>query len=99
MIEQLDPFEIVPLHEPRNAAAVEAMAQDMGENGWTGRPLLVVQSASGFQAWTGSHRIAAAREADLSTVPCYVIQEGVFADSDVDATFGHVDDADRLKAL
>ena len=42
----------------------------MRERGWEGRPLLGELLSSGHvQAWTGSHRIPAARRARLPSIP------------------------------
>lgn len=51
---------IQPPHEVRDASKLAALVADMRANGWTGRPLLV-RAENGFEGWTGSHRIAAAR--------------------------------------
>lgn len=46
----------------------------MLKNGWQGRPLLVEEGLHGrLFAWTGSHRIEAAKAAGLKAVPCRVI--------------------------
>ncbi len=97
--QHISPFEIEPLHEVRNQSAVAEIVQEMSENGWRGRPLLVIRSTGRFVAWTGSHRIAAARDAGLATVPCYVLDESRLAAYDVDARWGHVDDTDRLRII
>jgi len=53
----------------------EDLKDDLHENGWLGRPLLaVVTRYGGLQALTGSHRIAAAREVGLETIPVLVIK-------------------------
>ena len=69
------------------------------ENGWTGRPLLVIDRGNGYLAWTGSHRIEAARRADLQAVPCYVVDESKLIKHGVDAAGGHVQDFERLDIL
>jgi len=71
----------------------------MRENGWEGRSLLVIQRETKFFAWTGSHRIAAAREVGLESIPCYVIAEEKLLPFDVDAEWGHVEDQERLALL
>ena len=76
MITSIDPEQIEPLHEVRNRAILDGLTADMKENGWRGRPLLVIERESDYVAWTGSHRIAAAIEAGLALVPCYVVDEG-----------------------
>jgi len=73
----------------------------MRKNGWQGRPLLVIERESKepwYVAWTGSHRIAAAIDAGLDEVPCYVLDESLLPE-EVDAEWGHVQDYERLAIL
>lgn len=51
-----------------------------------------------YQAWTGSHRIAAAREADLRTIPGYAVSEELLPES-VTANWDHVTDSERVKIM
>ncbi len=95
----IDPEQIEPLHEVRRPALVHDLASDMSENGWQGRPLLVIERESGYVAWTGTHRIAAAKRAKLSGVPCYVLHESELLRRGFEAERGHVFDSDRLKIL
>lgn len=71
----------------------------MMENGWRGRRLLVVKFAPAYHSWTGSHRIAAAREASLSEVPCYVISGKSMAKYGVDIGWGPIFDHERFAIL
>jgi len=57
---------------------VQQIADSMRSSGWNGPPLLVEESEQGFFAWTGSHRIEAARLAHLD-VRCLVLSQ---ADAD-----------------
>jgi ParB-like nuclease domain len=102
MDDQIDPWEIEPLHGVRNKSLLLSLTTDMNQRGWKGRPLLVIERSrpeTRYLAWTGSHRIAAAREAELASVSCYVIHEDKLSLFDVDAKFGHCDDTDRLRIL
>lgn len=98
-MEAIDPWEIEPLHEPRNKRHLRELVSSMRKDGWVGRPLLCIECADGIVAWTGSHRIEAARVACLSAIPCYVMPESCIATDDVDARTGHVMDYERLKAV
>lgn len=94
----LDPWDTEPLHEVRNQRLFDYLAADMEEEGWQGRPLLVIETEHGYVAWTGSHRIAAAREAELKEVPCLIVPEEDLG-PEYSARYGHVEDHERLKIL
>jgi diguanylate cyclase (GGDEF)-like protein len=53
-------------HDVRRPEAVDALAKSIAERGWVGRPLLVVTDDGVRVAWTGTHRLAAAKQAGLS---------------------------------
>jgi hypothetical protein len=55
MITLIDPGEIQPLHDVVKVrqGGLKGLVDDMKENGWQGRPLLVIESESGYLAWTG----------------------------------------------
>lgn len=98
-MENIDLDLIKPLHEVRSQRLLSDLTKDMKDNGWQGRPLLVIAREHDFLAWTGSHRIAAAIEAGLESIPCHVIEERRLTKLGFDADFGHVDDGDRLAIL
>lgn len=103
-IISIDPEEIIPLTAARNELLLKQLIEDMTENGWQSRPLLVIERESGdYLAWTGSHRIEAAREVGLPTVPCYVIQSSELIrsnfDEKVDLDWAPFDHKDRMAAL
>jgi len=99
MIESVGIENLTALHEPRSSRHLRNLAKDMKANGWCGRPLLVIERDSDFLAWTGSHRIAAARLAGLDFIPCYVLQESDLTSRGFDAERGHVEDYERLAIL
>jgi len=99
MITVIHPEQIKPLHGVRSKAHFSDLVADMRENKWQGRPLLVIERESDYVAWTGSHRIAAAVEAGLDGVPCYVLDERLLLPLGYDAEKGHVFDYERLKIL
>lgn len=92
------PEDLRPLHAARDIDKLNGLASDMREHGWQGRQLLVIQREKAYFAWTGSHRIAAAIEAGLEEVPCYVLQEDELQ-GEIDAVWGCVEDWERLKAI
>ncbi|HTS70655.1 MAG TPA: ParB/RepB/Spo0J family partition protein, partial [Terriglobia bacterium] len=83
---------IRPLHPVRQEWLFDELVADMTENGWQGRPLIVIERESDYLAWTGSHRVAAAADAGLTTILCYVIQEGELTRHGFEAEWGHVFD-------
>jgi hypothetical protein len=101
MITFINPEEIQPLHEVLRVRQgfLKGLVDDMKKNGWRGRALLVIERESGYLAWTGSHRIAAARTAGLEAVPCYVLHERKLIRRGFDALWGHVADFERLEIL
>jgi len=60
----VDPQELVPLNGPDCDEFYEWLVRDMRRHGWRGRPLLVLRRDY-LYAFTGSHRIAAAREVGI----------------------------------
>lgn len=98
MVRSLDIENITPLHEARSQRHLRDLTADMKENGWRERPLLVIERDTDFVAWTGSHRLAAAKLAGLNQVPCYVLSESRLESQGYDAEQG-VEDWERLKIL
>lgn len=72
--QHVPPHVVMPPHEVRDRAKLATIVADMEARGWQGRPLLLVACAEGWQAVTGSHRLAAAQEAGLATVPALCIE-------------------------
>lgn len=71
----VDPCDIRPAHEVRDAAKLSTLTASMAANGWSGRAILAYEYAGSVCALTGSHRIAAARAAELAEVPALVISD------------------------
>ena len=94
-IEQIDPYDLTPVHERGERQfygrhfeeLVESMEEEVSfglKRGWgRERPLLVLAHPDGkLQALTGSHRIAAAREVGLASIPCYILYLEEHADEE-----------------
>ena len=99
MDQLIPPQDLNPLHEVREQEKFKELVDDMAENGWQGRSLLVIECKDKYVAWMGSHRIAAARKVDLPEVPCYVVKECKLIPHGVKAEWGHHDDSDRLSVI
>lgn len=83
-IKNIKLCKIEQFHEPTNKDHLNELIESMEENGWNGRPLLVVDCGGEYSALTGSHRIAAARKAELDEVPCAIVDCGtMFEDNDI----------------
>ena len=93
----LNPHEIKPPHEANRPAILAWLVADM-QKGWAGQELLVIKIKDRYQAWTGSHRIAAACIVGLSLIPCYVISENDFEACGVDVN-RPVNNLQKLEAL
>ena len=66
-------YNVEPPHRANNAEKLQRLTASMEEGGWQGRPLVVLEVADGFAAWTGSHRLQAARDAGLEEVPAVLL--------------------------
>lgn len=64
----------MPLHRIKRPRDLRELMRRLEIQGWVGRPLLVeLVDRSHYQAWTGTHRLAAARRLGLRTVPVVTI--------------------------
>lgn len=61
-----------PLHDVTDPRKVADLAADMETRGWVGPPIVVL---SEVQAITGSHRLRAAIDAGLDTIPQVTIED------------------------
>lgn len=69
----ISPWRITPPHSVTDQEKFESIRDGLELNGWTGRPILVLEWGEEWIALTGSHRIAAARAAGFEGVPCAVL--------------------------
>lgn len=74
---------VEPLHEVQDDAKFEDLVVSMKDGGWKGRPVVVFEGAAGIMGLTGSHRIAAAKEAGVD-IPIYEVDKDAanFVDED-----------------
>ena len=89
-------MSIEPPHNVRDAKKLLSLTESMKNTGWQGRPILTYDVGRGEEALTGSHRIEAAREANIE-VPIYRIENaGDYVDKNgksiVDVGFMELDD-------
>jgi hypothetical protein len=77
LIEQgtvwVEPSRVMPYHTADQRGKLAALTESMRRTGWTGRPIVAHPVDGGYQAWTASHRLAAAIAAKLPTVPVFVV--------------------------
>lgn len=70
----VDPRRILPLHRIKRPVDLRLLIAGMRDDGWCGRRLLVEEYSPGhYQAWTGTHRLTAAKRARLRRVPILII--------------------------
>ena len=86
-----------PLNET-NKAVVNQIARSMEADGWQGRPILVILAGNERFALTGSHRLAAADQAEIEP-ETYEIDADDYTEEQLEELFDARDDEDRLKAL
>lgn len=65
-------------------ADVQRLAEDMREHGWSGRPVILVESGGKYYPLTGEKRIAAARLAGIDVVA--LVERGRYAERAAKAT-------------
>lgn len=63
-------------HCVRDEEKFNSIVESMEENGWIGRPLVVVDLGGEYKALTGSHRLAAARKAGIGKIPVACVEFG-----------------------
>ena len=77
---RLDPNELTPMHGP-NPAKLQRITESLRCDGWRPgeRRIVVEESRWGmiYRAWTGSHRIQAARDLGLPKILCLLISAKV----------------------
>jgi hypothetical protein len=77
----VDPRHITPLHSIDTSSRtrmgdLRELMRRLTLQGWQGRPLVVEDtSPHRYQAWTGTHRLAAARRVGLRRVPVVLIDK------------------------
>jgi hypothetical protein len=74
----VDPHHITPLHVLKSSREhhLRELMVRLRTEGWQGRPLVVEDtSPHRYQAWTGTHRLAAARRVNLHRVPVVLIDK------------------------
>lgn len=74
----IDVADIEPPNEVEDEYLLEEIQESMAKSGWSGRPLI----AWGTIAYTGSHRIAAARAVGLDVVPTIQLPAGLAGRND-----------------
>jgi|GEM_PF-2441726 len=75
---------IEQFHGITDKEKLRQLTKDMEENGWNGRPIIVIDCGGEYSALTGSHRIEAARKAGLYEIPVAVVDHGtMFEDYDI----------------
>lgn len=87
-IHYVAPHMIRAHHEVTRKRQLKALVTSMKAHGWRGRPVLGERLADGrVQAWTASHRIAAARKAGLRSIPVRFLDREVVAKALLKAGF------------
>jgi hypothetical protein len=95
----LDPNEIRTLNSPVNYQKFDGLITAMKKSGWRGRPVIVIETEDEYIALTGSHRIAAAIEAGLDEIPCYLLPSWKLSKTALRACCGHITNDERFDIL
>ncbi len=91
--------KIIPPHEVRDAAKLQALKEVMEDYGWVGRPLVAYSWGDGLRALNGSHRYAAACAADLYDIPVEIIPEDALTLEQIERLDRERDTEGYLRAL
>lgn len=62
---EMDPADLLGPHGITDVDKVRELAESMRRNGWLGAPLVVITRGSTAEALCGTHRIEAARQAEV----------------------------------
>lgn len=63
---EIDPYEISTINDITDRKKFDYLVSEFEKNGWEGRPVVIVENGNdGYKALTGSHRILAAKEANI----------------------------------
>lgn len=89
----IHPADIAPWNDVTDADKVAGLVASMEADGWTGAPIVL----DGEQALTGSHRIAAARTADVE-IPTVDIR-ALFATAGLDYDDTVAEYGDRYEVI
>ena len=85
---EIDPYEISTINDITDRKKFDYLVSEFEKSGWEGRPVVIVENGNdGYKALTGSHRILAAKEANIMVKAVVVeyssdIDDLVSADSD-----------------
>lgn len=75
----VDKWLVEPPHEVRDRRHLAKLVESLATRGWAGRPLLAETVRGGWRAWTGSHRLWAARRVERVTeVPVVVLDKRAY---------------------
>ena len=87
-VEQLDPYEIRPPNMPTDMDKFDKILNSMEEEGWQGRPLVVIDEGENYYGLTGSHRVEAAQQAGLDEVPVIKVPASQLDDYELNGIVG-----------
>lgn len=97
--DYLDPRDVNPLNKITDNEKYLYLVEQLEREGWSGSPILVVDTGNGgYDAITGSHRIYAAREADIN-IPSVVLTPGADNAELWSELFDAFDDEQRVEAI
>ena len=95
MGEKISPVNILPVNQITDYDKFAALAYDFSHSGYSGRPIVAGELGDGtYQALTGSHRIFAAREANID-IPTVTLKYN----DDTRELFEAIDDESRVEIV
>lgn len=86
---------IVECHDVSDFEKLNNLVKNMEEQGWNGRPLVVIDMGGEYKALTGSHRLAAARKAGIENIPVACVEYSTMFE-DYEITIDDLKDIDDI---
>jgi hypothetical protein len=83
-LDNCSPFCVDPHNSPKHSERLRQLEGSLQQSGWNGRPVLVIRGSEDseldFVGLTGSHRILAARNVNLLSIPIAIVDGDVTID-------------------
>jgi hypothetical protein len=87
-VEEERPGDIRPPNEVTDNKKYKKLKESMNENGWQGRPIIVIDEGGSYYGLTGSHRLAAAQSASVRKIPVIIVPSDKLSEDELQGIVG-----------